>query len=107
MTKTLPTPTPPDHLSPATAAWWLTVLRDFELEPSHVVLLTLACEALDRCRQATEILARDGLTCEASDGGIKAHPAVSIERDSRLAFARLLRQLDLKGGPAVPAPGAA
>jgi len=55
----------------------------------------LAAESFDRCQQARELIDRDGLVVVTADGGLKQHPAVSIERDSRLAFARLLRELDL------------
>jgi hypothetical protein len=54
----------------------------------------LAAEAWDRTQQAREILARDGITVEGREG-VKAHPAIMIERDSRLAFARLVAQLSL------------
>ena len=85
----------PDHLAPDTAAWWLSVHEDYELEPHHVRLLTLAAEAFDRCQQAREAIAAQGMTIPTGDGGLKAHPAVAIERDARLAFARLVRELDL------------
>lgn len=85
----------PDHLSPATKKWWASVIADYVLEPHHVRLLTLAGEAFDRATQARELIARDGLTVTTESGGLKAHPAVGIERDSRLAFARLVRELDL------------
>jgi P27 family predicted phage terminase small subunit len=85
----------PAHLQPATAAWWRSVQRDYVLEPHHQKLLTLAAESWDRCTQAREAIAKDGLTVSTKDGGVKAHPAVGIERDSRLAFARLIRELDL------------
>lgn len=85
----------PPHLRSATAEWWRSVCRDFILEPHHVRLLTLAAEAWDRCQDAREAVAKDGLTVSTQGGGLKAHPAVGIERDARLAFARLLRELDL------------
>jgi P27 family predicted phage terminase small subunit len=74
------------------------VLADYELEEHHVRLLHLACETWDRCQQAREAIDRDGLTIATGDGGMKAHPAVAIERDARLAFARLVRELDLDAG---------
>jgi P27 family predicted phage terminase small subunit len=86
---------PPAHLTPETAAWWNAVLMEYALEPHHLRLLRLACEAWDRTQQAREILDRDGLTTETESGGLKAHPCIGIERDARLAFARLLRELDL------------
>ena len=62
-------------------------------------LLTLAAEALDRCAQAREAVDKDGLTVRTADGGLKTHPCIAIERDARLAFARLLRELDLDVEP--------
>jgi len=91
--------TAPAHLTEPTAAWWLQVQDDYSLEPHHVRLLSLACEAYDRTQQARELLDRDGPVM-VTDGGLKTHPAVAIERDARLAFARLLRELDLDSEPA-------
>jgi len=92
-------PKAPEHLSPATARWWRSVQEGYELEPHHVRLLTLAGEAFDRCAQARELIAKDGLVVPGREGGLRPHPAVAIERDSRLAFARLLRELDLDVEP--------
>ena len=39
--------TPPNHLNKATAEWWSFVMADYALEPHHIQLLTLACEAYD------------------------------------------------------------
>jgi P27 family predicted phage terminase small subunit len=91
-------PTPPEHLSQSSREWWASVLRDYALEPHHLRLLQAAAESWDRFQQARETIARDGLTVPTADGGLKAHPCVAIERDSRLAFARLLRELDLDCG---------
>jgi phage terminase small subunit len=62
-------------------------------------LLTLAAEAWDRCQQAREALAKHGLTFEDRFGCPRSRPEIAVERDSRLAFARLLRELDLDVEP--------
>lgn len=86
---------PPAHLRSATRRWFAQVVSDFDLEPHHVRLLTLAAEAWDRGAQAREALAEHGLTFADRFGQPHARPEVGIERDSRLAFARLLRELAL------------
>lgn len=86
---------PPKHLSPDAAAWWRQVMAEYDLEPHHVRLLTLAAEAWQRGQQARTILDRDGLTYIDRFDAPKARPEVAVERDSRIAFARLLRELDL------------
>lgn len=89
-------PSAPAHLAEPTRKWFLAVIRDYQLEEHHVRLLTLAGEAFDRATQARQLIERDGLVVPTgAEGGLKAHPAIAIERDSRLAFARLLRELDL------------
>jgi len=93
----------PDHLSDDARAWWQQVVGDFALEPHHVHLLTLACEAWDRGQQARAILDAEGLTYLDRFDAPKARPEVAVERDSRVAFARLLRELDLDlDGPTEP-----
>src|SRR6516162_9976601 len=93
-------PTPaPAHLSPSARRWWQTTVDRYVLEEHHLRLLQLCCEAWDRATQAREELQRDGLTCPARDGGRRPHPAVAIERDARLAVARLVRELDLDTEP--------
>lgn len=96
---------PPAHLSPEAADWWRAVLRDYDLGPHHLHLLKLACEALDRAAQARQALAdHGGLVFTDERGVIRAHPCVAHERDSRIAFARLVRELDLDGGSVAEAP---
>jgi P27 family predicted phage terminase small subunit len=91
-------PEPPAHLSEAMQGWWRTVMTDYALEAHHLRLLEAACDAWDRMVQAREVLRIEGLTIAGRDGR-KAHPAVAVERDSRLAFARLVRELDLDAEP--------
>jgi hypothetical protein len=65
-------------------------------------LLEAAADSWDRLVTARAEVLRDGLTVEGGSGP-KQHPCVAIERDARVAFARLIRELDLDSP--VPAPG--
>jgi phage terminase small subunit len=96
----------PSHLRPSTKKWWLSVQSEFALEEHHAKILTLASEALDRCEDAREALAKHGTTYTDRFDCPKARPEVAIERDSRIAFARLLRELALDGVDAPDAPRA-
>jgi phage terminase small subunit len=89
------TPKPPPHLRPATAQWFASVVGNYEMEAHHVRLLTLACEAWDRGQQAREIIDRDGITFVDRFGCPKPRPEVAVERDSRIAFARLIREIGI------------
>ena len=75
--------------------WFVSVTKDFELESHHFKLSIKACEAHDRGEQAREAIAKFGMTYEDRFGAPRARPECSIERDSRLAFARLVRELGL------------
>ncbi len=85
----------PVHLRAATRKWFADVLDDFELDEHHIRLLTLAAESWDRGEMARESIAEHGMTFVDRFGSPRARPEVAIERDSRIAFARLLRELDL------------
>jgi P27 family predicted phage terminase small subunit len=86
---------PPKHLRAATSAWWSEILAEFDLDSHHVRLLTKACESWDRSEQAREGLLKHGLTFEDRFGSPHERPEIAIERDSRLAFARLIREIGL------------
>jgi hypothetical protein len=99
-------PVPLADFEPETRAWVRSVAAAYQLDPHHVRLLLLAGQAWDRCQQARKALATHGLTFDGPKGQPLARPEVAIERDSRLAFARVLRELDLDIEPpaAVKAP---
>jgi P27 family predicted phage terminase small subunit len=86
---------PPSHLSAEMSAWWGAVVSEHDLNAHRLHLLRLACEAYDRVQQARRVLAKQGLTFTDKNGDPRARPECAIERDSRTAFARLLRDLDL------------
>lgn len=85
----------PLFLRGETRRWWEDTANRWELEPHHIRLLTMAAQTWDRWQQARLVIAEKGLTTSTRDGGEKLHPAVRVEADSRLAFARLIRELDL------------
>src|SRR5262245_60624450 len=89
----------PRHLKAESKRFYEQVVNDFFLEPHHLKLLRLLCEAFDRCQEARRILAEEGLVVNHEKLGKRPHPCISIERDSRLAVARLLRELNLSEEP--------
>ncbi|HLF76654.1 MAG TPA: hypothetical protein VJB57_04115 [Dehalococcoidia bacterium] len=97
----------PAHLRVATRRWYQHVVVEFDLESHHLRLLQLAAEAWDRATQAREALREAGsLTYLDRFGCPKARPEVVMERDARISFARLLRELglDAAGTPEAPRP---
>ena len=93
------TEAPPSHLEPATQAWWRWVVTTYRLEEHHLKLLVLACEAFDRSVAARQAIGEHGLTYNNRHGEPRPRPEITVERDARLAFARLLREIDLDADP--------
>ncbi len=91
-------PKAPAHLRAATRRWYLAVLESHDLEEHHQRLLQAAAECWDRLQEAREAIKRDGTYIQGRYG-LRAHPAVAIEKDSRTGFCRILRELDLDGEP--------
>ncbi len=73
---------------------WKGVLSDYDLAPAELEILRAACEASDRAADAGVLIEGEGMIV-AGRFGSRAHPAVAIERDSRLAMLRALRELGL------------
>jgi phage terminase small subunit len=100
---TVKKPRPPAHLGPEARKWWTAVVTDYALEGHHLKLLQAAAECWERLQQARATIAEQGATFQDDRGNYRAHPSVAIERDARIGFARLVRELDLDVEP--PAPG--
>lgn len=88
--------TPPRHLSKQMRSWVLSVLDRYEIEPQHFKILVLAAEAWDRCENARAVLSKQGVSYRDRFGAPRARPEVAVERDSRIAFVRCLRELALE-----------
>ena len=92
---------PTSHLHPSTRKWVSDVRQHYELEAHHDRLLLAAAETWDRLQQVREALAQHGLVYVDAYNVPRPRPEVGIERDCRIAFARLVRELDLdtQGAP--------
>jgi len=90
---------PPKHLRKTTQLWFKSVVSDYELEPHHLKLLTLAAEAWDQAQTAREVLDEQGQTFVDRFGQPKERPEVGILNAARIAVARLLRELALDAEP--------
>ena len=97
-------PKPPNHLRTAGRRLWRAVIRTYALEEHHLVILRAGCEAADRLEDARAAIEADGLTVPARFGP-RSHPAIAIERDSRIALLRCVRELGLDiEAPGTPRP---
>jgi phage terminase small subunit len=87
----------PSHLTPARKRLYRQLVADYglEREPHALETLRLACEALDRCDQARDLIAEHGVMLTDRFGQLKPNPATMIERDSRIAAVRCFRELSL------------
>ena len=92
-------PKAPAHLRNPTRKWFEQVLADYELEQHHVRLLPLAAESWDRSEQAREALAEHGLVSRIASVARARALKWRSSATSRIAFARLIRELDLDVEP--------
>jgi phage terminase small subunit len=88
-------PAAPRGLRPAGRKLWRQINAEYEFGPGELELVEVACRALERLREAEDLLDRDGIVV-AARYGTKAHPAVVIARDAGQTLARSLRQLGIK-----------
>jgi phage terminase small subunit len=96
-------PTPPRRLpgcpshvkSKAGRKLWRSVVRDYDLEDHQLVVLAEAAMCCDRLEQARASIVAHGIVTMSAARTLKPNPAVNVERDARIALARLLRELQL------------
>ena len=83
-------PPAPKTLGTEAAAWWKRILTDYAVEDeTGLLLLQTTLEAFSRMRQASELLASEGLTTTDRYGQHKQNPGAAIERDRRDESRRL------------------
>src|SRR5262245_65620036 len=75
---------PPEHLGPAGAQLWADVVRQYRIgDGAGLALVTTAAECLDRLREAQEAVREHGVLIRDRYGGLKANPAIAVERGAR------------------------
>ena len=90
----------PPGLRPKTRNWWLEVVGGWALEAHHLKLLEAACRELDRAEEARLALKRAGGSVFVDRWGQpKESPWRKIEREARISYSRLLRELNLDMEP--------
>lgn len=85
----------PGYLKQETQQWIEKVLSEFEFETHKKPLLIQAGETWDRIKNAREVIAKDGAFYMDATGKPRKHPALDAERNDRIVFARLIRELNL------------
>jgi hypothetical protein len=96
--------TVPRYLAAPSRAWLQHLRDEYDWTPSEWSLAVLAAEVRDRAATARRQLAREGLTTETKQGGLRPHPATIIARDSAALYSRLLGQLGLDDENDEPRP---
>jgi P27 family predicted phage terminase small subunit len=101
-------PKAPKHLAADGRALWLELQRAYQIVDSGgLALLTTACECLDRMRNAQKLIAERGELIADRYGGLRANPAVIIEKDARSGLLAAIKMLNLDVEPikAIGRPG--
>lgn len=94
-TTTQTTPTVPEHLSDESKAWYQQVATEFAMDQHHLFLLQCACENWDRSQSARREIEKNGLTVLDRFDQLHARPEIAIEKTSKAAFVRVVRELRL------------
>ena len=96
----------PKGLSREAKGWWRKLVAEYAIEDeAGFLMLQTSLEAFDRMRQAQAVLKEDGLVVTDRWGQRKAHPLVTVERDSRAQMMAALKALNLDVEPLRSGPG--
>jgi hypothetical protein len=85
----------PGHLTRKTKTWATAVLREYDLSPTQLELLILACEMRDAAESARLTVASEGAIVLDRFGQSKENPSAKLQRDCAMSCSRLLREIGL------------
>lgn len=99
-------PAPPKHLSAEARKQYSKLVEEYSItDDGGLLILQTAFEAFDRMRMAQEQIKADGATTTDRFGQVKAHPLLTVERDSRAQFMAGIKALHLDVEPLQPRAG--
>jgi P27 family predicted phage terminase small subunit len=97
---------PPATLTKEAAGWWDKIHNEYGIDDeAGLLLLQTALEAFDRMRAAQKVIKKEGMQVKDRFDQLKAHPLLTIERDSRAAMITALKNLNLDLEPLRDGPG--
>lgn len=99
-------PQAPKTLGDAGRALWKKILaavrEEFELDERELAILELACKQQDTASALDAALETAGVVIQGSQGQPRMNPMIAELRQSRLAVARLLGELELPDSDDTP-----
>lgn len=96
------TPAAPAGLCDEAVALWDATVANYDFEERHLALLRAACRELTRAAAAEAKIDAEGIVVPTRGGDCKPHPAVAIARNARIAFTRIMRDLQFEDESADP-----
>lgn len=86
----------PKHLGRTGRELWDNLHRAYEWDdPAELALLDVLCVSADRIAEARDLIGKQGICVEDRWGGVKVHPAHTIEKDNSNRFLAAYRALKL------------
>ncbi len=95
-------PKAPKHLSREAKSLWRAILSEYDLEASEKALLKVAMESYDRVQRCRIQIEEEGPTITDPSGRIRAHPALTAEKQAISAYLQSMRLLALNEEPPGP-----
>ena len=100
-----------EHKAPATLStearrWWARLLDEYGIDdPAGLLLLQTSLEAFDRMKDAQKRIKKDGAIIKDRFDQLRAHPAITTERDGRAQMLMAMKSLNLDIEPLRDGPG--
>jgi hypothetical protein len=90
----------PEFLGETGRKWAERVVKSFKFSDHEIEAVWQAAGCLDRITEAQKGIAENGAVVENRHHELKANPSVALERDNKILFCRLCRELNLFEGKA-------